>query len=100
MLNYYRKLTALRKSAEYRETFTYGHFLPAYDEEGNKIMGYYRTDEKHRILVLGNWGEETETLTLDGKILRVLLNNLPELPAEGKQLSLKSCQAVVLLMEA
>lgn len=100
VLNYYRKLTALRKSAEYRETFTYGHFLPAYDEEGNKIMGYYRTDEKHRILVLGNWGEETETLTLDGKILRVLLNNLPELPAEGKQLSLKSCQAVVLLMEA
>ena len=99
VLNYYRKLTKLRKAPEYKETFTYGRFVPAYAEEENQIMGYYRMSEKQRILVLGNWGEETETLTLDGQIRQVLLNNLPELLVEGDQLFLKSCQALVLLME-
>jgi len=41
VLNYYRKLTALRKSSEYKEVFTYGTFAPAY-EETESVMAYYR----------------------------------------------------------
>ena len=31
VLNYYRKLIALRKSDEYKSLFTYGEFVPVYD---------------------------------------------------------------------
>lgn len=34
ILNYYKKLIALRKSKEYIHTFTYGTFLPVYEEKG------------------------------------------------------------------
>lgn len=32
VLNYYRKLIALRKSDEYKSLFTYGEFVPVYDD--------------------------------------------------------------------
>ena len=32
VLCYYRRLIALRKSEEYRKIFTYGEFIPAFEE--------------------------------------------------------------------
>ena len=34
VLNYYRRLVALRKSDEFRELFTYGRCVPAYEDHG------------------------------------------------------------------
>ena len=44
VLNYYRKLVALRKSDELKEVFTYGKFLPEY-ENMDGVMAFYRKNE-------------------------------------------------------
>lgn len=101
VLNYYRKLTALRKSEEYKETFVYGDVEPAYERAEGKIMGYYRTDERNRILVLGNWGQEAARLEADFVLKKVLLNNMPDsiLEISDGGFTLASCQAAALLVE-
>lgn len=99
VLHYYRKLTALRKSPEYKETFVYGHFEPAFASNKEKVMGYFRQDEKNRILVIGNWGKAPVALCLPAGVEKVLLNNMAEISLAGNELELESCQAVVLLME-
>jgi len=98
VLNYYRKLTALLKSPDYKETFVYGHFIPAY-EETESVIAYYRQDERNCILVLGNWGREAEELRLSQTVQKVLLNNLQEYLSEGQKLTLLSGQALVLLLQ-
>lgn len=100
VLNYYRRLTALRKSPEYREVFTYGEFIPAY-EDTETIMAYYRADGDKRVLVAANFGMEAVELTLDYAVKRVLLTNQAELQMGNMHesaglLKLESCQAVVL----
>ncbi len=100
VLNYYRKLVALRKSPAYREVFTYGRFVPAY-EDTESIMAYYRVEEKKRIMVAGNFGKETVELKLDFPVKTVLLSNLKDWDMENRQvpkdiLTLESCEVVVL----
>lgn len=100
VLNYYRKLVALRKSPAYREVFTYGRFVPAY-EDTESVMAYYRVEEKKRIMVAGNFGKETVELKLDFPVKTVLLSNLKEWDMENRQvpkdiLTLESCEVVVL----
>ena len=100
VLNYYRKLVALRKSPAYREVFTYGRFVPAY-EDTESVMAYYRVEEKKRIMVAGNFGKETVELKLDFPVKTVLLSNLKDWDMETRQvpkdiLTLESCEVVVL----
>ena len=98
VLNHYRRLTALRKSVEYGETFTYGAFEPVWETEPG-ILAYLRRDKNHTILVAGNYGEETRTLTLPAAAKKLLLSNLgrSEVPAGG-ELTLGSCESIVLLL--
>ena len=103
VLNYYRKLLALRKSPAYREVFTYGRFVPAY-EDTNNVMGYYRTDEKKQIMVAGNFGKEAVELKLSYPLKGVLLSNLKEETVKSQEsskntLKLESCEVVVLECE-
>ena len=100
VLNYYRKLVALRKSPAYREVFTYGRFVPAY-EDTESVMAYYHVEEKKRIMVAGNFGKETVELKLDFPVKTVLLSNLKDWDMENRQvpkdiLTLESCEVVVL----
>lgn len=100
VLNYYRKLVALRKSPAYREVFTYGRFVPAY-EDTESVMAYYRVEEKKRIMVAGNFGKETVELKLDFPVKTALLSNLKDWDMENRQvpkdiLTLESCEVVVL----
>lgn len=103
VLNYYRRLTALRKSSEYKEAFTYGEFIPVY-ENTQAVMAYYRASAKQRMLVVANFGEEAVTVTLEYAVRRVLLSNLSNVSAEdmwdvGQSLKLESCQVLVLECE-
>lgn len=103
VLNYYRKLIALRKSDAYQEVFTYGSFIPAYADSEN-VMAYYRADEKKRILVAANFGKEALELPLDYAVKSILLSNQTNKPAEttwktGEQLKLESCEVIVLECE-
>lgn len=102
VLAYYRKLVALRKNEEYRQTFIYGSYVPAY-ENVEKIMAYYRQDEQQKILVAGNYGTHAQTLIIDASVKKVLLSNMGKEEAvldeikEKQQITLESCESIVIL---
>ena len=100
VLNYYRKLVALRKSDELKEVFTYGKFLPEY-ENVDGIMAFYRKDESKCILVVANFGKDAATIKLKSRIKKVWLSNRAEEMAncEADTLNLRSCEVVVLELE-
>lgn len=103
VLNYYRKLVALRKSAEYREVFTYGEFAPAY-ENTETIMAYYRVDENKRVLVAANFGKEVAEVKLEYPVKSVVLSNQESAAKKKMQkpeqiLKLGSCEVIVLECE-
>lgn len=103
VLHYYRKLVALRKSADYKEVFTYGEFIPVY-ENTETIMAYYRADGRQRILVAANFGKEAAELKLEYAVKGVLLSNQADASGKkawnaGELLTLESCEVVVLECE-
>ena len=100
VLNYYRKLVALRKSDEFKNVFTYGEFIPEY-EEMDHIQAFYRKDAAKCILVAANFGTDAAGIELKGDVKKVLLSNQKDETAVYKEnrLNLKSCEVVVLEME-
>ena len=106
VLSYYKKLIALKKSPQFKEVLTYGKFIPEY-EDSDSIFAYHRISEEsgQNILVAANYGESTCEIPLECSSARVLLSNIGKekeiensIPEKGK-ISLKSCQAAVLLLE-
>ena len=101
VLNYYRKLIALRKSPAYKEVFTYGEFMPVY-QNTSSVMAYYRKTENQRILITANFGEEAVSLTLEYPVKQILLSNMASaehsLPANDI-ITLKSCEVLVFELE-
>lgn len=105
VLAYYRRLIALRKSPEYAETFTYGKFIPAYEDKNN-IFAYMRTLEGNEkgILVVANYGKEDCEIDLkktDAEILLTNMNGVEEMKkeiADRGRIILRSCEAAVLYL--
>ena len=106
LLNYYRELIALRKFPAYKDLLVYGHFVPAFMNY-DYIFAYYRAleDTSVQILVIANYGQETETLPLGNMLVeKVLLMNTnfkEDIRREARsecQVTLHSCEAVVLLV--
>ena len=104
VLNYYRRLTALKKAPAYGETFTYGEFIPDYaDQDG--VFAYHRKTEDQDILIAANYGTEPCTLKLAGTSAEVLLSNIGNVDirageiAEKGTVTLESCEAAVLLLK-
>lgn len=97
VLNYYRRLVALRKSAAYKEVFTYGEFIPAY-ENLDGIMAFYRKDDSAHILVAANFGKKPVDIELEYMLKKVLLANRfhEEIGGTIGTIRLDSCDAVVL----
>ena len=100
VLNYYRKLVALRKSDEFKNVFTYGEFISEY-EEMDHIQAFYRKDATTRILVAANFGTDAAGIELKGDVKRILLSNQKDETVDytKNRLNLKSCEVVVLEME-
>lgn len=95
VLNFYRKLTALRKDSRYQEALVYGTFVPYLEEEKN-IIGYLRKTEAQTLLVLANFQKEGRMVKLPGETAKVLLNNLDSVKIENGIISMKPYQFVVL----
>lgn len=95
VLNYYRRLVAVRKSPEYREVFTYGRFVPVYQDTEN-IMAFYRENENQRILVAANFGKNAVEVKLEYAVKRVILSNRNRLEKPEQILRLESCEVIVL----
>ena len=100
VLNYYRKLIALRKSDEFKNVFTYGEFIPEY-EEMDHIQAFYRKDAAKCILVAANFGTDAASIELKGNVKRVLMSNQKNETVDytKNRLNLKSREVVVLEME-
>lgn len=95
VLNYYRRLVAVRKSPEYREVFTYGRFVPVY-QDTETIMAFYRENENQRILVAANFGKDTVEIKPEYAVKRIILSNRNRLEKPEQMLRLESCEVVVL----
>ena len=122
VLTYYKKLLALKKSPEYKETFTYGRFVPDYENKDG-IFAYHRIsgkdtakacvrgmevedgekDVSQDILIAANFGTELCTLKLAGRSGKVLLSNAGKEEkgtreiTEAGSITLESCEAAVIL---
>lgn len=104
LLSYYKALTALKKHPEYKETLTYGRFVPDYEENGD-VFAFHRISEAGQdVLVAANYGKEPQTLMLAGGCEKVLLSNMGKETVKKEEtdcsgcLTLDSCEAAVLLL--
>ena len=94
VLSFYKKLTVLRKSEEYKETVVYGEFVPYLEQEKN-LIGYFREGEK-KLLILANFQKAPREVELPGSVKKVLLNNLEDLTLNDNRIHLDSWQFVTL----
>ena len=102
VLCYYRRLIALRKSEEYRKIFTYGEFIPAF-EELDGIFAFSRSLNGRQVMIAANFAQEQRTLLLPGQNAKLLLSNdsglteskLLSKQTEALQITLNPCDCAV-----
>ena len=103
--SHYRRMIALRKDPDYRETIVYGEMIP-YLEDMHNVMAYFRRGETQTLLVIANFQKQPQDLPLPGQGGKVLLDNMPgrgrtddfDMIA-GSSIRLEGYQAVVLELE-
>ena len=94
VMNFYKKLIALRKDPLYRETIVYGALEPVWQERHN-LMAYYRKGE-YTLLVVGNYQREEQEITLPQGYQKVLLNNYHDINEYSGCIRLHGYQVLVL----
>ena len=93
VLSYYKKLTALRRNPEYKETIVYGDFVPFMADE-DRLMAFYRKGEK-TLLILGNYRKEERELELPAPVKKLVLSNT-EPRITGRKITLSGYEATIL----
>ena len=93
VLSYYKKLTALRKNPEYKETMVYGDFVPFMADE-DRLMAFYRKGEK-TLLILGSYRKEERELELPAPVKKLVLSNA-EPRITGRKITLSGYEATIL----
>ena len=93
VLNFYKKLIALRKDPEYKETVVYGALEP-FMEDRHNLMAYYRKGDK-TLLVVGNYQWDEQEITLPSEYKKVLINNYPDMVLDGNSVKLHGYQVLV-----
>ena len=94
--SFYKKLIALRKDPEYKETVVYGELEPVWEDVHN-LMAYYRKGDKN-LLVVGNYQNEPQTIELAGECKKVLINNYDNVAMDGNKIELQGYQFLVIEM--
>ena len=95
VLAFYKKLTALRKSAEYKETIVYGAFIPVPQEDEN-VMVFYRKGAEKTLLAAANYQSVETDIKIPGQVKKEVLNNVNKLQMKDGVLHMSGYQAVVL----
>ena len=93
--SYYKKLIALRKHPDYKETIVYGRMIPYLREQKN-LLAFYRKSEGQTLLILTNYQKEPQEVKLPSPDYRVLLNNCDSLQSDGDSITMQGYQAVIL----
>ena len=94
VLAFYKKLIALRKSEEYKETVVYGKLVPFMEQEKN-LIGFTREGDK-KLLVLANFQKEPRQVALPSEMEKLLLNNLKDLDLKDGKINMGAYQFIVL----
>ena len=94
VFHYYKKLIALRKSAEWGDVLAEGTYEPYLEEDGD-IFFYVRSLEGQRLLVLGNFSDRERTVELPFGIRKTVLTNYPEIRMEGNTVVIRPYEAVM-----
>ena len=94
VFHYYKKLIALRKSAEWGDVLAEGTYEPYLEEDGD-IFFYVRSLEGKRLLVLGNFSDRERTVELPFGIRKTVLTNYPEIRMEGNTVVIRPYEAVM-----
>ena len=94
--SFYKKLIALRKDPEYKETVVYGELEPVWEDVHN-LMAYYRKGDK-TLHVVGNYQKEPQTIELAGECKKVLINNYDNVAMDGNKIELQGYQFLVIEM--
>lgn len=97
LLQFFKKVIALRKSCLYKKNWIYGSFT-ALEEESRQLWSFMRCHEGQKLLVFANLTGRSAVTDgcYDG---RVLLNNYEQLKQKDGHLVLSPWQAVVLESE-
>lgn len=95
VLNFYKQLIDLRKSANYEEVVVYGKLEPIL-EGMDKVMAFYRRGQEKTLLVLANYKNEAQDLRLKTLDYVVLVNNYPSLSETVGGVKMEAYQALVL----
>lgn len=94
--SFYKRLIALRKDPDYKETIVYGDLEPLWRERHN-LMAYYRKGER-TLLVVGNYQREEQEIKLPGTYQNVLLNNYRDIAEDKGTITLHGYQVLILEM--
>jgi oligo-1,6-glucosidase len=95
VLNYYKKLIALRKSEKWREIFTYGDFTPLFENE-DQILSYSRCLNGNQVIVVANFSAECKCLCNERFLDKKVLLSNGNVTLEKDALKLMPSQVVVL----
>ena len=98
VLSFYKKLIKIRKDPSLEDALVYGRTEAVLEDEKD-LMAYFRRGQEQDVLVLGNFREEKIRVSLselEGKEIRILLNNGGPLIREEGTMVLEPLQAVIL----
>ncbi|MCI8376474.1 MAG: alpha-glucosidase [Lachnospiraceae bacterium] len=74
LLNFYKKLIALRTNPKYEEVIVYGKQEPL-NQALDNFTGFYRKGKETTLLILANTQEEPRSLKLPVPVRRIVLDN-------------------------
>ncbi len=95
VFTHYKKLSALRKSEEYKDALVYGDLIPYLPEKKN-LIAYLRQGETHSLLILSNFQNAQCMVPLPKPVKAVVLNNLPDAAIQNNEILLGGYQSIVL----
>lgn len=97
VLNYYKRMIALRKSDEYNQTLTYGDITPILLEHGD-VIAYTRNGERN-VAVICSFCLEQKTIKLPFECGEILLSNYDEQIARGNEITLRPFECAVIAVK-
>ena len=98
ILNYFRKMVALRKQ---QPVLVYGKY-ELLDEANKNVYAYTRVLNKDKVLVLLNFSKEKTKFNVPvaaGKMGKVMINNLSGISLSGNNITLEPYQALIVKLK-
>lgn len=94
ILNFYKRLFAIRKSNLYKDLFVYGKFIPQ-EFNDDDIFAYIRENDHKKVMIICNMKEKNKTLHLNDIIKKLILSNYHDLLLKDNELCLRAYEAIL-----